>query len=197
MTTPIPIPSPDQVQRYLDLWVTDGNEDFDASLRRLFTDFAPRNTDVGDVAIKVSALNAIYATQILGVTQMAEHIVNLGIDVRLAEERADSMLIEDIATLNLKGKARRHYSFATKFCSFHRPDVYPIYDSLVVEVLNGLLKQGEVFDTFEPGDSWRSDYGLYVRSLLRFRDHYGLGDFTLRDIDKYLWKLAKERRNAA
>lgn len=196
MSLPIPRPSPDEVRHYLGLWVTDGNEVFDAALRRLFTQFAPGNSDVGDVAIKVSALNAIYATQILGVTQMAQHIVSLGIDGRLADEAADPSLIEDIATLTQKGKTRRHYSFATKFCSFHRPDVYPIYDSLVVEVLNGLLKQGEAFDTFEPRDSWRSDYGLYVRSLMRFRSHYGLGEFTLRDIDKYLWKLAKERRNS-
>ena len=179
---------------YLDLWVKDGNEAFDASLRRLFTEFMPTNTDSGDVAVKVSALNAIYATQILGVTQMAEHIVGLGVDPRLDSESADPSLIEDIATLTQKGMTRRHYSFATKFCSFHRPNLYPIYDSLVVEVLNGFLKQREEYDTFEPGDSWRTDYGLYVRSLLKFRSHYGLDAFTLRDIDKYLWKLAKERR---
>ena len=75
-----PNSAPGQVQHYLDLWVKDGNEAFDASLRRLFTEFMPTNTDSGDVAVKVSALNAIYATQILGVTQMAEHIVGLGVD---------------------------------------------------------------------------------------------------------------------
>lgn len=65
--------------------------------------------------------------------------------------------IEEIATVEIRGKARRNYSYATKCCAFHRPDLYPIYDSLVVQVLNTLLNA-----------------------------------LSVRDIDKYLWLLAKE-----
>lgn len=55
----------------------------------------------------------------------------------------DPDLIEKIANVEIGGKRRRNYSFATKYCNFHRPNVYPIYDSLVVGVLNTLLRQGE------------------------------------------------------
>jgi hypothetical protein len=157
----------------------------------------PRNSEAGEVAVKVAALNGLYATNIYGVTQMARHIVGLNIDPLLATGVPEPNLVENIAVLTQKGKVRRHYSFATKYCSFHRPDVYPIYDALVVGVLNGLLKQGEAFDTSIPGETWNGDYGVYCRSVLAFRRHYGLEEFSIRDLDKYLWMVAKAQAVAS
>jgi hypothetical protein len=108
----------------------------------------------------------------------------------------DSGLIETVANVTLNGKTRRNYSFATKYCSFHRPDLYPIYDNLVRRLLNTFLEQ-EQFDTFAPGEHWASDYLVWTRSITKFRNHFGLQDFPLRDIDKYLWQLAKERESLA
>lgn len=154
----------------------------------------PNNTDIGEVAVKLAALNGIYATNIYAVVRVAEHIVGLGIDARLAEAKVDPNLIEDVARVEItKGKSRRNYSFATKYCAFHRPDLYPIYDSLVAGVLNTLLRQGEAFDTFLPGERWWTDYAVWHRSITKFRTHFGLEEFPIRDIDKYLWMLAKDR----
>lgn len=83
-------------------------------------------------------------------------------------------LIEKIANVDFGGKRRRNYSFATKYCNFHRPDIYPIYDSLIVGVLSALLRQGERFDTRTPGEHWGTDYAIWHRSISRFRTHYGL-----------------------
>jgi hypothetical protein len=60
--------------------------------------------------------------------------------------------------------------------------------------LNTLLKQGEEFDTFTRDEHWRTDYAIWHRSIGKFRMHYDLGEFSIRDIDKYLWRLAKKRR---
>jgi len=154
----------------------------------------PRNSDVGEVAVKLAALNGIYATNIYAVVEVATHITNLGIDARLAEGTVDTALIEEIATVKIRGKIRRNYSFATKYCALHRQDLYPIFDSLVAGVLNTLLQQGETFDSFVPGEQWRTDYAIWCRSIAQFRIHYGLDAFSIRDIDKYLWMLAKERQ---
>jgi hypothetical protein len=186
-------PSRDEVRKYLKLWHDQGNESTNAALHLLFQTM-PRNIDTGEVAVKVAALNGLYATNIYGVVQMARHIVGLDIDDLLATGVAEPKLVEDIARLTQKGKSRRHYSFATKYCSFHRPDVYPIYDSLVVEILKELLRQGEAFDSFLPGETWSGDYGVYCRSIWAFRQHYRLEEFSVRDLDKYLWMVAKERR---
>jgi hypothetical protein len=45
-----------------------------------------------------------------------------------------------------------------------------------------------------PGERWRTDYALWYRSVTKFRTHYGLEEFCIRDIDKYLWMLAKDRQ---
>ncbi len=192
---PIARPSVAEVDRYLEIWrQTTNNEPFDSALKSLFR-VMPHNTDVGEVAVKLAALNGLYATNILAVNQVATHIASLDIDARLAAPEVDASLIEDIARVTLKGKVRRNYSFATKYCSFHRPDLYPIYDRLVRDVLNALLLQGEAFDTFSRGERWHADYAIWNRSITKFRQHYRLEEFSLRDIDKYLWTVAKVRRS--
>lgn len=189
---PVPTPSPSQVRAYLARWREGVNERIDAALRITF-EAMPQNNDIGEVGVKIAALNGLYATNILGVVQVARHIVSLEVDTTLAGDKVEPNLIEKIANVQIRGKSRRNYSFATKYCSFHRPDLYPIYDSLVDGVLNALLKQGQTFDTFSRGEHWYTDYAIWHRSMTRFRDHYGLGEFSIRDIDKYLWTLAKER----
>ncbi|MFD6754792.1 hypothetical protein [Micromonospora gifhornensis] len=181
------------MRKYLARWREGDTEKIDAALRVTFGAM-PENTDLGVVGVKVAALNSLYATGILGVLQVARHIVSRGIDAALTEPEVRPDLIETIANVEFSGKKRRNYSFATKYCSFHRPDVYPIYDSLVAGVLSKLLKQGETFDTFTPGERWAADYAVWHRSISRFRTHYGLEEFSIREIDKYLWTLGKERK---
>lgn len=188
---PIPIPSPAQVRRYLARWREGDNERIDAALKVTFGAM-PRNSDVGEVGVKIAALNGLYSTNIFGVVQVARHIVALDIDDALASNTVAPDLIEKIANVDFGGKKRRNYSFATKYCSFHRPEVYPIYDSLVVGVLSALLKQGERFDTFLPGERWETDYAVWHRSIGRFRIHYGLEEYSMRELDKYLWMMGKE-----
>ncbi|MEV1329900.1 hypothetical protein AB0J20_10030 [Micromonospora costi] len=190
---PIPTPSPDQVRKYLARWREGDNEKIDAALQIVFHAM-PRNDDLGEVGVKVAALNGLYSTNIFGVVQVARHIIALDIDAILADNIVVPDLVERIANVDFGGKRRRNYSFATKYCNFHRPDVYPIYDSLVVGVLSALLKQGEKFDTFTPGEHWGTDYAIWHRSISRFRTHYGLDEYSMRDLDKYLWMVGKERK---
>ena len=90
---PIPRPSATAVQSYLARWRAGNNEKLDAASTSLF-ETMPYNTDVGETAVKVAALNGLYATNIFGVVQVATHIVNLGIDARLADDNVDANLVE-------------------------------------------------------------------------------------------------------
>jgi hypothetical protein len=100
---PLPRPSPTEGQKYLALWHAGNNEKLDAALRTLFEAML-NNTDVGEVAVKLAALNGLYATSIFAVVQVATHIVQLGIDARLAEATVDADLIEEIATVEIRGR---------------------------------------------------------------------------------------------
>ncbi|HEU0188941.1 MAG TPA: hypothetical protein VFQ97_03000 [Gallionella sp.] len=157
------------------------------SLSLLFHQLCPSNTVVEHVLLKVSALNDFYSTNIFDTYSVAKHIVSLGIDHRLAS--SDVSLVNEIALVTIKGKQRNFYSFATKFCSHHQADVFPIFDSYVEKMLC-YFEKCDSFSQFAKPDL--RDYGRFVEVVHAFRTHYRLEQFSLREIDIYLWLEGKK-----
>ena len=81
---PLKTPSPDVVRHYIDLF--DGDPSSGASDRALARLYAllPANTSLEEVLLKVATLNSLYNTNILSVAAVAQHIVALAIDARIA-----------------------------------------------------------------------------------------------------------------
>lgn len=182
----LPDPCVEQVEQYLEQW--DALEDYslqEDTLDKLFFELCPENKDISDVLLKVSALNDFYSTHILKVFPMAKHIVALDIDERL--RAGDVSLVGDIQKIS--GRNRNHYSFATKYCSHHKPVDFPIYDSYVDRVLRYYCKRDEFFDFI---DSDLKEYERFKAILMAFRSFYGLEAYNLKEIDKYIWLLGKE-----
>ena len=101
----------------------------EACLNLLVHELRPKNTELLDVLLKVSCLNDFYSTNIYDTHAVAKHITRLHIDGAL--DRGDLSLVNKIGPVKVGSKTRNFYSFATKYCSHHRPDVYPIYDRYV------------------------------------------------------------------
>ena len=57
------------------------------------------------------------------------------------EKSGDASLVTDIAHIELNGKEKYFYSFATKYCAMHQPERFPIYDRFVGEMLRYFRKQ--------------------------------------------------------
>jgi hypothetical protein len=152
-------------------------------LTQLFKKF-PENTDFGEVVVKTKVLTALYGLQILAVIAVAEHITDLGIDPDLKAGKAE--IVDQIAKVQLKGgKIRHFFSFASKYCSWHNPTEYPIYDSNVEACLWYYRKQ----DNFDEFPRYGYRYPEFKRRVNAFRDFYGLTSFTYKQIDKLLWSL--------
>lgn len=184
----IPSPTPQKINYFLDKWRTlDKYVAQEKSLNKLFLDTFPNNKSIDEVLIKVSALNDFYSTNIFSSYNMAKHIVELQIDDRLAEK--DLSLIKEIATLINSGKERYFYSFATKYCSHHEPLKYPIFDGYVQDMLI-YFKKKDGFSDFKRDDL--KDYPSFYKVMQDFRKFYGLGEFTVKEIDAYLWQAGKE-----
>lgn len=162
----------------------------DPALSVLFEQF-PDNTHEHHVLLKVVALNATYSTLIRGFSKntpsfydVARHIVSSNIDGAL--ETGDVMLVERIANVKAEdGRKMRFYSFATKYCNWHRPHLYPIYDSRVDEYL-WELKQRTPFSSFHRQDMYY-DYPKLKSVITEFREHFGLQEFSYKLIDKFLY----------
>ena len=178
------MPCKSEVETYLAIWkeMKDYSSQ-ESALDKLFFKLAPNNTCIEDILLKVSTLNDFYSTNIFSVFPVAEHILTLNIDGRL--KQGDPSLVDDIQTVN----GRNHYSFATKYCSHHNPLEYPIYDSYVEKILKH-FRDVDGFYHFET-DSLKV-YPKFKQVILAFRSFYGLEQYTLKEIDQYLWQLGKK-----
>lgn len=181
-------PTTKEVNKYLKLWDTLENyvlkED---ALDKLFFNTYPLNEDISEILVKAAALNDFYSTNIFSIFPVAKHIHSLKIDTRLKVK--DPSLVNDIAQVDMNGKIKNFYSFATKYCSHHDPINYPIYDIYVEKVLMALNKRDK-FSKFNKKDL--KDYKRFKEIIIEFRKYYGLDEFNLKEIDRYIWQLGKE-----
>ena len=185
----IETPSIIVINEYLNKW--DSLENYvlqESSLKKLFTETYPLNNKMDDVLIKVCSLNDFYSTNIFSPFALARHIVTLSIDSKLKSN--DLGLVNDIAKVKINDKKEfNFYSFATKYCSHHKPEIYPIYDSYVDKLLV-YFKTEDKFSNFQKIDL--KIYPNYRDILIEFQKFYGLENFTLKEIDKYLWQAGKQ-----
>jgi hypothetical protein len=142
----------------------------------------PLNTDLEEILLKVCAINDLYSTRIFITTDMARHILSLNIDPFL--EVGDPDIVDRIARARIGNKERLCFSFATKYCSWHNLLKYPIYDSFVQGMLIA-YRDHYHFSRFAVDDL--RIYPKFKTVIESFREHFGLSDHSLKEIDKFLW----------
>lgn len=185
----IPTPSPEQIEHYIQKWENLGNYVYqEKALDKLFFELCPENKDINDILIKTATLNDFYSTNIFSVYSVAKHIGTIkNIDARIKE--GDESLVEEIQEVIIKDKSKKFYSFATKYCSHHNPLAFPIYDKYVANILC-IFRDRDNFFKFT-GKSMRN-YVVFKNTITAFMDFYDLNQYSVKDIDKYLWLLGKD-----
>ncbi|MFA5232525.1 MAG: hypothetical protein WC410_02570 [Candidatus Paceibacterota bacterium] len=177
------------VKDYLKKW--DNLENYvlqENALNLLFKETYPKNIKLENILIKVCCLNQFYSTNIYSPFIVAKHILKLNIDNNLATGDLD--VVNKIAKIEMsKGKTRNFYSFASKYCSHHWPERYPIYDSFVDKMLMHFQKQDK-FYKFKKEDL--HDYKKFSNILQQFKEFYKIYNYSIKDIDRYLWQAGKE-----
>ena len=185
----IPRPSCEEVDKYLHRWnTTAALFQPETVLKKLFTETCPKNNSIDDIILKTAVLNTVYNTYIYSVYPVAQHILSLAIDERLSA--GDETLVNELMRVFYANDRKiDHYSFATKYCSFHVPDAFPIYDSYVDKILQHYRDQ-EGFSVFKNNDL--KTYPHFKRILSDFRHYFGLEKYTTKELDQYLWQFGKE-----
>jgi hypothetical protein len=188
-TMPLPLtPNSDYLSSYLQKWERLENYQLqEQSLGLLFKEFCPANNILEHILLKVSALNDFYSTNIFDTYTVAKHIRDMNIESRL--KSSDLSLVNELATVTIRDKTRNFYSFASKYCSHHFPDSFPIYDSYVEKMLLHYARV-DSFSSFSKDDL--KHYETFVRIIREFQTHYRLGQFSLRQIDIFLWLAGKD-----
>ena len=153
----------------------------DPAVRRVFDQW-PENREHAEVLAKVTVLNALYATRIMNVYPVVDRILELKIDRRL--RAGDETLVGDVAKVKLGRKHRILLSFATKYCAWHQPEEYQIFDANVEWIIWEYRKRYGFADYRRYAIR---DYPTFARLISEFRDFFGLKQFTRKQIDKFLW----------
>ncbi len=155
------------------------------ALARLFATY-PSNAVREEILLKVVAVNQLYGTQVYAVRELADHIHGLEIDGLLRDGAPEA--VELIAGFEIKGRPRRLYSFATKYCSWHAPERFPIYDSFVDRSL-WLYRQQTGFSKLQRANL--RHYALFREAVNDFRTYFNLTGVGVKELDKALWMLGK------
>ena len=153
-----------------------------AQLRAQF----PRNTDIRHVLLKVVALNKLYSAMVrdIDVEVVAKHIVQLANDNHL-DQLLDQGCLDAVFLICDCPGLKDYVSFASKFCIWHNPDAYPIYDGNVRACLSAYGKQ-DGFAKFRQEDLYY--YKKLVEIVRAFRNYYELSCFNFKELDKFMYR---------
>lgn len=156
----------------------------EASISALIAAFR-QNHAMNHVLLKVVAINRLYRARVLDMDMenLARHVVEIdSLDTLIASGAPEAVpLICDCTTVQ-----RKYYSFATKFCSWHNQSAYSIWDGNV-DVALWAYKQQDSFADFKRGSL--RNYNAFLRTAKAFRSYYGLENYSLKSIDKFLWQV--------
>ena len=157
----------------------------DLALRLVFLQW-PLNRDRGQVLAKATLLNELYNTRIMNIYPVVNHILKLDIDARL--HGGDPTLVGDIASMRIGKKNWFRLSFAAKYCAWHEPEKFQIFDANVRWML---CEYRRAFAFAECNWDKMRDYPYFMATIDAFRERFGLHVFTRKELDKFLWMEAE------
>lgn len=181
------------LKKYLDTFAD--QEMYFLNDKRILELFAanPTNTDMENIRMKVSAINDEEFRLHINPDDMVRHILSLNIDDRL--KKGDLTVVEDIANMTSDGKPHNLLHFASAYCNFHRPEIYPIYAEQYFDFYKGYIKNYSL-----PLDSDKIHiYPVFCAALKDLVERLGqTGKMNYLQIRKFGWlyaeKVVKESR---
>ncbi len=191
------------------------------ALHLLFSETFPVGSSKEATLIKVTCLNEYYSTRLnsnlprsaasvaggrrltADILTMAEHVFNLESTRSLGNliQDGNPEAVELIREIPEKDgiKFRDAYSFATKYCSWHNPEQYPIVDgyskAMVYYLSRYLTDELANFEKIKQGDLLT--YGAFCQLYLNLKEwinntiaHESHDTYGTKDIDKVFWYYA-------
>lgn len=187
-------------RRRLEKWQGSHHGEEERILSELFNCTYPDDSSFDEVLIKVAALNALYSA---GVRQSGKHTEiarRIFKDRLIADIRGGGLEVIDSIARGPKQSSGGQYSFATKYCCFHNPQSYPIFDKYVVLALEKFIGQPckEFGCTKVIDDEGKISVGLesypdFYRAVGKFRGLLPFEEqrFSYKEIDHFLWYEGK------
>jgi len=146
----------------------------------------PGNASTENVQMKVSAINDTELRRHDIEEAMVAHIIKLNIDSRLLEN--DLSIVEEIAHIVARGQSWHMLRFASMYCNFHKPEIYPIFSDEHLDFYRRFIAENKL-----PLDASKlNTYEVFSKALNELVSRLGLtGKMNYLQIRKFGWLYAQ------
>jgi len=146
----------------------------------------PFNTSADDIHVKLSSINDTDISNNALMEDAIKHILNLNIDDRI--KSGDLSVVEDIAHIKTEGKLFYLLHFASVYCNFHRPEIFPIYSEQHIAFYKKYIKENNL-----PLDPQKiNTYNVFSKALDDLVQRLGLsGKMNYLHLRKFGWLYAE------
>lgn len=187
----IPKSTPKEIDKQLKEWkkLEDYREQ-EGAVQLVFQTW-PENKNIKHILAKVSILNDFFGLHIIDTYTVAKQVLKRNIDNPLKKD--DENIVNEIASITMRnGRPRRMYAFASKYCSHHQPNHFPIYDYFVEKVLIHWRENSDFGKFHDFTNQSLKDYPKFKKTIDKFIEYFKLGNYTYKEIDIYLWLTGKK-----
>jgi hypothetical protein len=146
----------------------------------------PSNNNAEDIRTKLSAINDADVSKYAILEDVITHILKLKIDDKI--KKGDLALVESIATFQAKGQSFHLLHFASVYCNFHKPDVFPIYSDQYHDFYKRYIKENNL-----PLDPEKiTTYDVFSKALHDLIERLNLkGKMDYLHMRKFAWLYAE------
>lgn len=147
----------------------------------------PSNKDAETIRMKVSSVNDEEFRLHISPDEMVNHILKLKIDDRL--NKGDLSVVEDIANIHTEGKKYNLIHFASAYCNFHQPFLFPIYSEQHFDFYKQYIKNYNL--PLDPNKL--NTYPVFCAALNDLVERLGVkGKMNYLQIRKFGWLYAEK-----
>ncbi|HOX82995.1 MAG TPA: hypothetical protein PLJ60_02440 [Chryseolinea sp.] len=146
----------------------------------------PLNINADDIRIKLSAINDTDISQNTLMEDAIAHILTLKIDERIKHD--DLSVVEDLAHITSNGRIFYLLHFASVYCNFHKPEIFPVYSEQHIDFYKKYIKENNL--SLDPEKI--NTYDVFSKALNDLLERWGLtGKMNYLHIRKFGWLYAE------
>lgn len=157
----------------------------DETIRKYVEADHKENKDISIITTKVVLINSLYYTFVLSPLEMAKHIQKIAEKKQLDYliSTGDPMAVELISQAKISKRKIRFLSFASKYCHFHNPSKYSMFDKYVCNLLKKINGKEQ---TLGINNKNLTKYPVFHAAIVNLKEKVNLkNDFI--EMDRYLW----------
>lgn len=186
-------PSLEEFNKYIALWNDKYESKYDdynheLVLDNVFKDYNNSNKVIKEMYIKCVLLDKLYGTNIKYLDDLIKHLSSID-NFNEMLEQGNPELVNIMKAVKVEDDTINYLSFASKYCRRYNPKAFPIFDSIVKDMLEYYIANTNFYKGAKPD---LTDYVQYKEVVDQFIKAYPfVQNYVM--LDRYLWAMGKQK----